>query len=471
VPADPPPPPRAWSYEVQALGSGVQELRVQADFSTGASESLETDSDAAPYVHDVQVWSGGAWRAAARQEDSWTASCRAGCRVQYRFALREAAVQLDSIDFAMAAGGLVIAPPSSWLLRPSTSDGRGRYRFRVRMEGDARFATGIAPAPDGAPDTFEAATSGIDGASFAVFGPLHLQTIQSGESRVDVAIAPQGIALPEPDVVAWIHAGVTNVAAYYGRLPVRRTLVIVVPDKENDIEGETMGDGGPAIVVRAAKGMTLARAHDDWVVTHELLHVALPALARTHSWLSEGIATYVEPIVRARAGLVTPERFWRDLVKGAPKGLPQRGDQGLERTHTWGRTYWGGALFCLVADVRIRQETKGARSLDDALRAIALSGANVEEHWSIERFLAEGDRATGTAVFAGLYREMGLAPAPVDLAALWSQLGIRVGASDVVLDDGAPLASIRRAITSPNANIDAQRPKSDPPGPPRMRDR
>ncbi|HEV3191925.1 MAG TPA: hypothetical protein VGY54_15545, partial [Polyangiaceae bacterium] len=317
MPADPPPPPRAWSYEVQALGSGVQELRVQADFSTGASESLETDSDAAPYVHDVQVWSGGAWRAAARQEDSWTASCRAGCRVQYRFALREAAVQLDSIDFAMAAGGLVIAPPSSWLLRPSTSDGRGRYRFRVRMEGDARFATGIAPAPDGAPDTFEAATSGIDGASFAVFGPLHLQTIQSGESRVDVAIAPQGIALPEPDVVAWIHAGVTNVAAYYGRLPVRRTLVIVVPDKENDIEGETMGDGGPAIVVRAAKGMTLARAHDDWVVTHELLHVALPALARTHSWLSEGIATYVEPIVRARAGLVTPERFWRDLVKGA----------------------------------------------------------------------------------------------------------------------------------------------------------
>ena len=447
----------------------MQELRVQGDFSAGASESLETDSDCAPYARDVQVWSGDTWRAATRQDDVWIAPCRAGCRVQYRFALGEAALQLDSVDFAMAAGGLVVAPPSSWLLRPSASDGQGRYRFHVRIEGDARFATGIAPAPDGAPDAFEAAISGIGAASFAVFGPLHRETIQSGESRVDIAIAPVGIALPDRDVVAWIRAGVTNVAAYYGRLPVRRTLVIVVPDKDNDIEGETMGDGGPSIVVRAAKGLTLARVRDDWVVTHELLHVTLPSLARTHSWLSEGIATYVEPIVRARAGLVTPERFWRDLVKGAPNGLPERGDQGLELTHTWGRTYWGGALFCLIADVRIRQETHGARSLDDALRAIALAGANVEEHWPIERFLAAGDRATGTAVLAGLYREMGLAPAPVDLPALWSRLGIRVGASDVVLDDGAPLASIRRAITSPNANIDAQRPKSDPPGPPHAR--
>jgi hypothetical protein len=404
-------------------------------------------------VRGVEVWSRGAWRAATEQEGVWTAPCRPGCRVQYRFALEEAALELDSVHFAMAAGGIVIAPPSSWLLRPSSSEPQGDYRFHVKTEaGDAlAFATGIAPARDGAPATFEAPISGIEGASFAAFGPLHLATIESGESRVQVAMAPQGIALPERDVVAWIRAGVTNVAAYYGRLPVPRTLVIVVPDKDNDIEGETMGDGGPAIVVRAAKNLTPARVHDDWVVTHEILHVTLPSLARTHSWLSEGIATYVEPIVRARAGLVTAEQFWRDLVKGAPKGLPERGDQGLDRTHTWGRTYWGGAVFCLVADIRIREETRGARSLDDALRSIALTGANVEEHWPIERFLAMGDRATGTAVLTGLYREMGLAPGGVDLAALWSRLGIRIEARGVVLDDGAPLAPLRRAITSPNA--------------------
>ena len=445
---------------------------MRAEFTASTSDSLETDSEAAPYLRGVEVWNGSAWRAATEQDGVWSAPCRPQCRVQYRFALEEAARDLDSVDSAMTAGGLVIAPPSSWLLRPSASGSQGDYRFHVRTEagGGFAFATGIAPAPDGAPGTFEAPLSGIAGASFAAFGPLHFETIQSGHSRVDVAIAPQGIALAERDVAAWISAGVTNVAAYYGRLPVRRTLVIVIPDKDNDIEGETMGDGGPAIVVRAARNMTLARVHDDWVVTHELLHVTMPSLARTHSWLSEGIVTYVEPIVRARAGLVTAEQFWSDLVKGAPKGLPQAGDQGLERTHTWGRTYWGGALFCLVADIRIRQETHGARSLDDALRSIALAGGNVEDHWPIERFLAAGDRATGTAVLAGLYREMGLAPGAVDLATLWARLGIRIEASGVVLDDGAPLAFLRRAITSPNANIDAQRPKSDPPGP-RTRDR
>ena len=41
-----------------------------------------------------------------------------------------------------------------------------------------------------------------------------------------------------------------------------------------------------------------------------------------------------------------------------PKGLPQAGDQGLDNTGTWGREYWGGAMFCLLADIEIRKATK-----------------------------------------------------------------------------------------------------------------
>jgi hypothetical protein len=39
-------------------------------------------------------------------------------------------------------------------------------------------------------------------------------------------------------------------------------------------------------------------------------------------------------------------------------------------------------------------------------------------------------------------------PAPVDLDALWQQLGVRKNGETVSLDDGAPLAGIRRAITA-----------------------
>jgi hypothetical protein len=166
----------------------------------------------------------------------------------------------------------------------------------------------------------------------------------------------------------------------------------------------------------------------------------------------------VEPFARARVGQLTPEKLWRDFVDGMPQGLPEGGDQGLDRTHTWGRTYWGGALFCLVADVTIREKTGGKRSLDDALRAIVATGADVEVHWDIDQVLDVGDRATGTTVLHDLYASQALAPGTVDLPALWARLGIRAvgpttaGAAGsegtVAFDEGAPLASLRRAMTT-----------------------
>lgn len=78
----------------------------------------------------------------------------------------------------------------------------------------------------------------------------------------------------------------------------------------------------------------------------------------------------MEPIARAQVGRLTAEQVWGGMVDGMAQGLPAPGDQGLDNTHTWGRTYWGGAIFCLLADIEIRKRTGNAKSLRDALRAI-----------------------------------------------------------------------------------------------------
>jgi hypothetical protein len=246
-----------------------------------------------------------------------------------------------------------------------------------------------------------------------------------------------------------VRSAVGAISSYYGRFPVERTLVVVQAGRPDaPTRGETLGDGGPAVLVRVGSKVTAATTRDDWIVTHELLHVTLPSFTRDHVWLSEGLPTYVEPIARARAGLVTPERFWQDLVDGLPQGLPGKDDEGLERTHTWGRTYWGGALFCFLADVKIRERTGNGRSLDDALRGVVATGSDVEAHWSIDQFLDVGDRATGTSVLHDLYRDLALAPGTVDLPALWARLGVRLEHGRARFDEGAPLASVRRAITA-----------------------
>src|SRR5204863_3764170 len=179
--------------------------------------------------------------------------------------------------------------------------------------------------------------------------------------------------------------------------------------------GHTNGWNGATIKMNVGSLSTASDFAADWVMTHEMVHLAFPSVPDAHHWIEEGLATYIEPIARARAGSLTSEKVWTDLVNGLPQGLPEPGDRGLDFTPTWGRTYWGGALFCLLADVEIRERTGGSRSLDDALRAVVRAGGNISVRWPIERALAVGDRATGTDVLERLYRKMAHASSSPDL--------------------------------------------------------
>ena len=211
---------------------------------------------------------------------------------------------------------------------------------------------------------------------------------------------------------------------------------------------EVFGNGGATILLSVGDGVERSGLRDEWVLPHELTHLGFPSVPSRHTWIEEGLATYVEPIARAERGELTDEEVWIQLVRGLPQGLPEEGDRGLDQTHTWGRTYWGGALFCLVADVAIRERTSNRKGLVDALRAIVAAGGNVSVRWPLERALAVGDRAVGVPVLGELYRKMGAAPMSVHLDDLWRRLGVRRRGRGVSFDDAAPLAAVRRAMIS-----------------------
>jgi hypothetical protein len=106
-------------------------------------------------------------------------------------------------------------------------------------------------------------------------------------------------------------------------------------------------------------------------------------------------------------------------------------------------------MFCVVADVRIREQRHNQKGLQDALRGILAAGGNITQDWEIERAFAVGDKATGTTVLTDLYQEMRDKPDPVDLAALWKRLGIqRQPDGSIKFDPSAPEANIRDAITT-----------------------
>ena len=134
-------------------------------------------------------------------------------------------------------------------------------------------------------------------------------------------------------------------------------------------------------------------------------------------------------------------------MRDMPKGLPQAGDQGLDNTGSWGRKYWGGAMFCLLADVEIRKRTGNRLGLQDAVRGVIAAGGNHARDWPLQRVLSTADRAVGADVLTRLHHEMGARPVTPDLAGLWRDLGLRVQNGSVEFDETAPLAAIRAAIT------------------------
>lgn len=272
--------------------------------------------------------------------------------------------------------------------------------------------------------------------------------IAVGDGKIDVAFEANDPAFPKALALDWVATAARAVTKYYGRFPVAHALVRIRAVEGDRIEsGRTFGTSeGGLITVAVGRSTTAAHFQRDWLMTHEMIHLAFPSVAEEHHWIEEGISTYVEPIARARTGNLRPEQVWSDVVRDLPQGLPEAGDRGLDFTPTWGRTYWGGALFCLLADVEIRQRTANARGLEDALRGILQAGGTIAEDWDLERALRVGDRATGVPVLQELYSKMRAAPNPVDLDDLWRRLGIERSGRTVTLDNDAPLSAIRRAI-------------------------
>ena len=287
------------------------------------------------------------------------------------------------------------------------------------------------------------------GMPYAAFDRMPFESVQIGDALIRVVFGPGTFDLPRQRIVDFVRQSASTVALYFGRFPsaAARLLVLNTSSPGRPIRsGTAFGYQGAAIKVTLLASVTAMDLDRDWILVHEMSHLALPSLPRRHHWFEEGMASYVEPLARAQAGLLNSENVWGDMVKGMPQGLPQSGDQGLDRTHTWGRTYWGGALFCLLADTEIRQATDGRRGLQHALRAI-LGHGNIELESPIEPLLEIGDQASGTRVLTNLYGRMKDSPYPVDLAKLWDRLGVRVASRGIEFDDTAPLAAIRLAMT------------------------
>ncbi len=426
------------------VGPNAETLSVEATFPPGTSGTLVLEDGGERFVQNAQLEQAGHWVSAAVKEGVALPVCQSPCRLRYRFLLRDAAHALGNPQAAAAVGGAFVSPPSLWLLHPARSALAG-YRLFFSSEGGAQALCGLASA--GQPGGYQS-TAGLQVTPLCAFGLWRVRPVRVAGAQVTLAIAPFPFAMGDEEMQRWVAEATQAVAAYYHRFPVDDLLLLVVPNGGRGLSGFTLGEGGASILLRLELGMSFERARSDWVLTHELMHLGFPTLGRKHTWMEEGMAVFGEPIVRVRSGMADEALMWSEWLEQGRLGLPRPGEGGLETTHTWARTYWGGGLFWLVADVTLRERTKNARSADDVLRALVAAGGNVTSRWEVGEVLAVADKTTGLAVFSELFGHMGEAPGAVDLDALFQRLGVSLHDGKVVYDDAAPLASVRRAMVA-----------------------
>ncbi|MBI3700856.1 MAG: hypothetical protein HY242_10495 [Afipia sp.] len=296
--------------------------------------------------------------------------------------------------------------------------------------------------------------SGGQGFPYNAFDRLPAIDIDVKGGVIHLAFAPGRIELPNATIVEWVTRSAKAITTYYGRFPVKSARILIVPSNGARVQGgTTWGYRGGAIRIVLGSNANEDDLRRDWVMVHEMVHLALPDIEERYAWLSEGLAVYIEPIARVQSGDLPAAGVWAAMIRDMPKGLPGLGDRGLDNTSAWGRKYWGGAIYCLLADVEIRKRTGNRMGLQDAMRGVVATGGSHEVDWPMTRVLSVADTTIGLSVLEELHAQMGSKFVYIDLDALWRELGLKSVGDTVEYDDTAPLSTLRSSVME-NASKD-----------------
>lgn len=274
-----------------------------------------------------------------------------------------------------------------------------------------------------------------------------------GDVELTVVREPGELGISDDEVRAWLTDAVAAVRRVTGTFPVSRLQAIIVPvpvAKEPVAFGSVVRGGGNSVVLFVSRKATLASLRADWVAVHEMSHLLLPFVSQ--AWLGEGMATYYQEVVRARAGVQTELEAWRTVDRGFSRGRDditggtlEEESRDMGKSHSYRRVYWSGAALALSMDVALRRQGK---SLDGIIGAFRQQPGDMGRTWDAMTLVRAWDALAGATAGLEVICQAALASAQfVDLGDVYKYLGItRNRFGEVTLDDAAEGAAVRRAI-------------------------
>ncbi|MFO0723562.1 MAG: hypothetical protein U1E65_07270 [Myxococcota bacterium] len=348
-------------------------------------------------------------------------------------------------------GALLLAPDAwLWLSRPEPDEAELRVRFH--LPSGLAVAT---PWPESEGD-FTVPRSAFDWQGMMVLGRFDRTRLSLPGTAIDL-VRLGDLSADRASLSRWAEGAAGAVSTVLGHFPDPRLLVIVepVPGFSGDpiVFGEALRGGGSIVHALASRRAEGSSFFGEWVLVHEMSHFLLPFVAEEGTWLSEGVATYYQNVLRARAGMLSEEEAIQRLEEGFQRGRdnavsdPMKLERASAEMHQRGaymRVYWTGAAIAMAADVELRVSRRG--SLDAAVAATQELRRSARERVPLLEVLRTMDGASKTEVFRrAAQAAMGNAAFP-SLQDAYQKLGIRVEGGRVKLSDTPEAVALRREI-------------------------
>lgn len=452
--AAPAPTLQGLRYVVRVHTNGIEQLDVSLCFDGPPPRELVYGTrNAARFLRDAHMLQGGSQALALQDGVLQLPPLAAGSCLAYTIDV-QAALDFDALMLAYPGDGALLLGTELFLWRP--------VKRSPSLQSTLRFELpeGVQVSVPWHEDPARAGTFQLDERAFAFTGHValgrfdqHTLPVTGGTMRA--IILPGFPAEASAVLTAWLQRSAIVASLPGAAFPVADAQVIIAPTSPSPFPihfGHTGRSGGASIVLFVPTDIGADALQADWIAVHEFSHLWHPFIRRDDAWLSEGLATYLQEVLRARAGLVTPAAVWQRLYEGAQLGRETTHDLSEETRRmafesNYRRVYWAGAAIALMIDVELRKASAGRLSLDGLLARLRREPALYLAGMSAQELLGHLDRLAGVRACEPIAARYTSGSLP-DLSALYRELGVIPGAdaSEVRFDAHAPSAALRDAI-------------------------
>jgi len=291
--------------------------------------------------------------------------------------------------------------------------------------------------------------------------PAAEQITRQGRT-LELRISPGFEPDTQKDLRAWILFTAQAMEQVYGHWPGKRWLVTVEPLSAPGSDpipwARVHRDNPDRVEFFVSPRATARELRAAWTGYHEMAHLLLPYRGWGDAWFSEGLATYYQNVLRARAGVLDEQGMWQAMYDGFRRGsddtrfntqtLAGASDRMSEQGG-YRRVYWSGAWYFLMADTRLRRQSGGELDLNVALGK--LNACCAGQRMSVEEMVAKLDRLNRVYLFQPLYEKVRKTTAMPEIDTLFTSLGIALVDDRVVLQREGAGARLRRQIATPRA--------------------